>query len=79
MKITKAYVKQINEAKTFDKPVVTEIGGKEKFWPAEAYHQNYFARNTFLYEAVSRNSAASYISPIASLPYQGQIAISAIE
>jgi peptide-methionine (S)-S-oxide reductase len=26
-------------------PVVTEVTPAERFWPAEAYHQDYFARN----------------------------------
>jgi len=26
-------------------PIVTEIGPLERFWPAETYHDNYFARN----------------------------------
>jgi peptide-methionine (S)-S-oxide reductase len=29
----------------WDSPIVTEIGPLEKFWPAETYHDNYFARN----------------------------------
>jgi peptide-methionine (S)-S-oxide reductase len=29
----------------WDAPIVTEIANLEKFWPAEAYHDNYFARN----------------------------------
>jgi peptide-methionine (S)-S-oxide reductase len=29
----------------WDAPIVTEIVPLEKFWPAENYHDNYFARN----------------------------------
>jgi len=29
----------------WDAPIVTEIGPLERFWPAETYHDNYFARN----------------------------------
>lgn len=29
----------------FSSPLVTEIGPLAKFWPAEAYHQDYFAKN----------------------------------
>lgn len=29
----------------FDAPVVTEIARLDRFWPAEAYHQDYYARN----------------------------------
>lgn len=32
-------------AKVFRDPITTEIVPLEKFWPAEAYHQDYFARN----------------------------------
>ncbi len=30
----------------FDQPLVTQVAVLEKFWPAEAYHQDYYARNT---------------------------------
>jgi peptide-methionine (S)-S-oxide reductase len=32
-------------AKVFRDPITTEIVPLEKFWPAEAYHQDYFAKN----------------------------------
>ena len=32
-------------AKVFRDPITTEIVPLEKFWPAEEYHQDYFARN----------------------------------
>lgn len=32
-------------AKVFRDPIVTQIVPLEKFWPAEDYHQDYFARN----------------------------------
>lgn len=32
-------------AKVFRDPLTTEIVPLEKFWPAEEYHQDYFARN----------------------------------
>ncbi len=32
-------------AKTFRDPITTEIVPLTKFWPAEKYHQDYFARN----------------------------------
>jgi peptide-methionine (S)-S-oxide reductase len=32
-------------AKTFQRPITTEIVPLEKFWPAEKYHQDYFRRN----------------------------------
>jgi peptide-methionine (S)-S-oxide reductase len=30
----------------FDQPIVTEVSPLERFWPAEAYHQQYFQRNS---------------------------------
>ncbi len=30
----------------FDAPIVTEVTALEKYYPAEPYHQDYFARNT---------------------------------
>ena len=32
-------------AKTFTKPITTEIVPLTRFWPAEDYHQDYFAKN----------------------------------
>ena len=29
----------------YDKPIVTEVKPMDKFWPAEDYHQEYFANN----------------------------------
>ena len=29
----------------FDSPIVTEVTAFDKFWPAEGYHQEYFANN----------------------------------
>lgn len=33
------------KADEFGDPIVTEVTAAETFWPAEDYHQNYFARN----------------------------------
>jgi peptide-methionine (S)-S-oxide reductase len=41
--VAEAYVKQLNDAKVFPKPVVTQVAALERFYPAEAYHQNYLA------------------------------------
>ena len=39
----RAYVGQIGAS--FSSPVVTELGSGKRFYPAEAYHQNYLERN----------------------------------
>lgn len=43
--ISKAYIQQLNEKKTFGKPIVTTLEKFEKFYKAEDYHQNYFNEN----------------------------------
>jgi peptide-methionine (S)-S-oxide reductase len=40
-----SYKRKIDEAKVFDAPVVTEVVAYSTFYPAEAYHQNYFRTN----------------------------------
>jgi peptide-methionine (S)-S-oxide reductase len=38
-------IAEINAADIWEDPIVTEVTAVEKFYPAEDYHQNYFARN----------------------------------
>jgi peptide-methionine (S)-S-oxide reductase len=40
-KVAEAYIKQLNDAKAFDKPVVTSVEKFNAFYPAEDYHQDY--------------------------------------
>jgi len=42
-RIAEAYIAQLNEAKIFRRPVVTEIAPLKGFYAAEGYHQNYLA------------------------------------
>jgi len=42
-RIAEAYIAQLTKAKTFKKAIVTEVAKLKNFYPAEAYHQNYFA------------------------------------
>ena len=44
-KITEDYIKLLNQENTFGKPVVTKVSVVSKFYVAEDYHQNYYARN----------------------------------
>jgi len=44
-RIAEAYIKQLDVGKVFDRPIVTEVSLLERFYEAEAYHQNYAARN----------------------------------
>jgi peptide-methionine (S)-S-oxide reductase len=38
-------VKEVTEAQIYDDPIVTEVKEFTKFYPAEDYHQEYFANN----------------------------------
>jgi peptide-methionine (S)-S-oxide reductase len=38
-------IAEINAAHIWDAPIVTEVTAAETFYPAEDYHQEYFARN----------------------------------
>ncbi len=53
--IAEAVIKEI--ASYYDNPIVTEISPLEKFHPAEAYHQDYYANNQ------SQGYCSSVITP----------------
>ena len=40
-------IKELNEQKIWDRPIVTEIAPLDKFYMAEDYHQEYFANNPY--------------------------------
>lgn len=44
-KVAEAYIKQLNEAKTFSQPIVTQVVPLKGFYAAEAYHQNFLDHN----------------------------------
>jgi peptide-methionine (S)-S-oxide reductase len=44
-RIAKAYVAQLNQARAFPAAIVTRIEADRPFYPAEAYHQDFMARN----------------------------------
>jgi peptide-methionine (S)-S-oxide reductase len=41
--LAQRYIAQLDAAKAFGKPIVTEVAALDKFYPAEDYHQNYLA------------------------------------
>lgn len=43
--IASAYIDQLNKAKIFSSPIVTQLIPLKGFYPAEDYHQNFLARN----------------------------------
>ena len=42
-RIAEAYIAQLDQAKVFSHPIVTQVVPLQGFYPAEAYHQNYAA------------------------------------
>lgn len=44
-RVAEAYIKQLDAAKAFSKPIVTQVVKLEAFYPAEGYHQDFVKRN----------------------------------
>ena len=44
-RVAEAYIDQLNKARLFDAPIVTEVAPLKAFFEAETYHQDYAARN----------------------------------
>jgi peptide-methionine (S)-S-oxide reductase len=44
-RVAEQVIVEITAAGIYDKPIVTEVTPFDKFWPAEDYHQEYFANN----------------------------------
>jgi len=44
-RVADAYIAQLNAAKVFDAPIVTEVVPLDRFYEAEEYHQDYAERN----------------------------------
>ena len=43
--VAEAYIKQLTAAKTFSRPIVTQVAKLGGFYPAEEYHQHYLANH----------------------------------
>lgn len=41
--VARAYIAQLDAARTYRKPIATQVAAGQKFWPAEDYHQDYLA------------------------------------
>jgi len=44
-RVARAYIDQLAKAKTFSKPIVTQVVKLEQFYPAEEYHQDFAEKN----------------------------------
>jgi len=47
LRIAQSYVAQLNKARAFSEPIVTQLGALSKFYPAEGYHQNYLINHPY--------------------------------
>ena len=43
--VVESYIKQLTAAKTFARPIVTQVAKLRAFYPAEAYHQDYLVNH----------------------------------
>ena len=39
------FIKKLTNSNKFQEPIVTEVVALEKFWPAEEYHKDYYAKH----------------------------------
>jgi len=46
-RVAEAYIQQLDQAKIFPSPIVTQVTPLEAFYPAEGYHQNYCSLNPY--------------------------------
>ena len=44
-RVAEEVIKEVTEEGVYDDPIVTEVTAFDKFYPAEDYHQEYFANN----------------------------------
>jgi len=45
LRIAQAYMDQLNDAKVYSRPIVTQVIRLKDFYPAEAYHQDYLVHH----------------------------------
>ncbi len=46
-RIAEELIKELDQQKIWDRPIVTEVAKLDKFYVAEDYHQEYFAKNPY--------------------------------
>ena len=46
-RVAREVIAELEQGKVFGDPIVTEVVPLDRFWPAEAYHHQYFRRNPY--------------------------------
>lgn len=71
-KIANDYIAQLNRQKAYPQPVVTTVETGKPFYPAEAYHQNFLARNpTYPYIVVNDMPKVAALKKLFPASYRG--------
>ncbi len=71
-KVASAYVAQLNKTKAYPQPVVTTVETGKAFYPAEAYHQHFLARNpTYPYIVVNDLPKVAALKKLFPAQYRG--------
>jgi|SRR6056297_172708 len=55
-KLAEASLRKLEASGRFEKPIVTEIRPLDRFYPAEAYHQDYYKNHPFRYKLYRKGS-----------------------
>ncbi len=70
--VAAAYIAQLNRQKAYPRPVVTTVETGRAFYPAEAYHQNFLARNpTYPYIVVNDMPKVAALKRLFPAVYRG--------
>lgn len=62
--LAEAYIKQLTDAKLFNKPIATKIEKLDKFYVAEDYHQNYLKNPAHLDRGYVRNVSLKKVEKV---------------
>ena len=46
-RVAEEVIRGVTERRLYDDPIVTEVSPAAQFYPAESYHQDYYARNSY--------------------------------
>lgn len=62
--LAEAYIRQLGEAKVYDKPIATTIEKLDGFYPAEAYHQDYLKDPSHFNRSYVRNVSIKKVKEV---------------